>query len=61
MSTSLPRKVPQLTVYVRTGPGEALQSIGKVISLARMKEAMAVTSHGGAQGGVHDAEERKAS
>jgi hypothetical protein len=25
MSTSLPRKVPQLAVYVRTGPGEALR------------------------------------
>jgi hypothetical protein len=32
-----------------------------VISLAKMKEAMAVTSHGGVQGGVHDAEKRKAS
>ena len=32
-------------------------SIGKVISLARMKEAIADTSHGG----VHDAEKRRAS
>jgi hypothetical protein len=37
------------------------ESIGKVISLARMKEAMADTPHGGVQGGVHDAEKRKAS
>jgi hypothetical protein len=28
MSTSLPRKVPQLAVYVRTGPGEALRRMG---------------------------------
>jgi len=33
------------------------EGLGKVISMAKMKEAMAVTSHGG----VHDAEKRKAS
>jgi len=40
---------------------EMRESIGKVISMAKMKEAMAVTSRGGVQGGVRDAEKRKAS
>jgi len=38
---------------------EMREGIGKVISMAKMKEAMAVTSHGGVQGGVHDAKKRK--
>ena len=40
---------------------EMREGIGKVISMAKMKEAMADTSHGGVQGGVHDAEKKKAS
>jgi hypothetical protein len=40
---------------------EMRKGLGKVTCMAKMKEAMAVTSHGGVQGGVHDAEKRKAS
>ena len=47
--------------YSTVAPEEMRESIGKVISLAKMKEAMADTSHGGVQGGVHDAEKKKAS
>jgi len=45
--------------YSTVAPEEMRESIGKVISLAKMKEAMAVTSHGGVQGGVHDAEKER--
>ncbi len=37
------------------------ESLGKVISLVKMKAGMADTSHGDVQGGVHDAEKKKAS
>jgi hypothetical protein len=47
--------------YSTVAAEEMREGIGKVISLAKMKEAMAVTSHGGVQGGVHDAENKKAS
>ncbi len=40
---------------------EMREGIGKVISMAKMKEAMVVTSHGGVRGGVHEAEKKMAS
>ena len=51
--------------YSTVAAEEIEACIGKVISLAKMKEAMAVTSQqqspGGVHGGVHEAEKKKAS
>jgi hypothetical protein len=51
--------------YSTVAPEEMRESLGKVISLVKMKAAMAVLpenqSRGGVQGGVHGTEKKKAS